>query len=34
MNCVVYYFTRIYIEGVELELERIRGILGDLLAEY
>lgn len=33
-DCIDYYFGRIYNEGAELELERIRGILGDVLAEY
>ena len=34
MDFVDYYFRRTYNEGAELELERIWGILSDLLAEY
>jgi len=33
-NCVDHYCRRLYNEGADLELERIRAILRDLLAEY
>lgn len=34
MDYVDWYFRRIYNEGLELALERIRGILGHLLAQH
>ena len=34
MDCIDYYLKKINNEGVELELERIRGLLDHLLMEY
>jgi len=34
IDCVDYYFKGIYDGGVELKLERNRGILDGLLAKY
>lgn len=34
MDCVDYYFRRIYNEGADVKLERVKRMLDDLLVEY
>ena len=34
MDCAGYYFRRIYNEGTDVELERVKRMLDDLVVEY